>query len=157
MNNDSKHKNGFDLEYPGVLKRIHSDDPPSNHGPSAQFISLNQSLSNTNHLSTLNPEFKATDSTSVQSYINNEDFPSKNVKQGAVYQDLVQKYIKDPTSFIDNYKVLKYRDIKYYINADLLVRNEADVNNDFICKLIRIIRPNKLENNKILAFLEVQW
>lgn len=73
------------------------------------------------------------------------------------HEEVAKKYIKDPASYIDNYKIVKYKDIKYYIGDTLLIRNHDGINDDFICKLLRIIRPIKTDLNKVLAFLEVQW
>jgi len=58
---------------------------------------------------------------------------------------------------VDTYKLVKYKGNIYHLEDTLLIRNEADVNSDFICRLLRIIRPLKPESLKVLAFLEVQW
>jgi hypothetical protein len=73
------------------------------------------------------------------------------------YDEIHKAYLSDPNSFVDTYKIVKYKGNIYHIAENLLIRNEADANNDFICKLLRIIRPLKPESLKVLAFLEVQW
>ena len=73
------------------------------------------------------------------------------------YEEFKQTYMSDPSHYADNYKVVKYRNYRYKLNTCMLIRNEADAENDFVCKLIRIIKPKKLDENRVLAFLEVQW
>jgi len=71
--------------------------------------------------------------------------------------ELKNEYNNDPSAYVDSYEFLKYKENTYKINDTLAIRNEADFNNDFVCKLTRIIRPRDLESSKVLAFLEVQW
>ncbi len=73
------------------------------------------------------------------------------------YEEIKKNYMSNPQDYVDSYKVVKFKNIKYKLNACMLVRNESDAENDFVCKLLRIIRPNKADAKKILAFLEVQW
>jgi len=73
------------------------------------------------------------------------------------YEEIKKNYMSDPQDYVDTFKVVKFKSIKYKLNACMLVRNESDVENDFVCRLLRIIRPNKVDAKKILAFLEVQW
>ena len=73
------------------------------------------------------------------------------------YEEIKRNYMSDPMDYIDNYRAVKYKNYKYLLGTCLLVKNEADADNDFICKLIKIIKPKKVDSKKILAFLEVQW
>jgi len=73
------------------------------------------------------------------------------------YEGISKDYLENTNLYIDTYKKLKYKGFSYSVNDTLLVKNELDPNNDYICKLIKIIRPIKLEPDKILSFLEVQW
>ena len=86
--------------------------------------------------------------------VRNTTGPKKQEKSS--YEEIHKAYLSDPSSFVDTYKVVKYKGNIYHIEDKLLIRNEADANSDFICKLLRIIRPLK-ETLKMLAFLEVQW
>lgn len=71
--------------------------------------------------------------------------------------EIKKKYMHDPALYDDHFKVVKYKNYKYNLNDCIMICNEADAYNDFICKLIRIIKPAKYEPNGVLAFLEVQW
>lgn len=73
------------------------------------------------------------------------------------YQEIIKIYMSDPVLYVDSFKAIKYKNYKYRLESYLLIRNEADANNDFVCKLLRIIKPNQVNEKKILAFLEVQW
>ena len=75
----------------------------------------------------------------------------------SVGEELKAEYVNDPEAYIDTYQSLKYKDYMYKIGDILLIKNESDAVNDFVCKLNRIIRPVKLDSSKVLAFLEVQW
>ena len=70
------------------------------------------------------------------------------------YEEIKKNYMSDPQDYVDTFKVVKFKNIKYKLGACMLVRNESDVENDFVCKLLRIIRPNKVDAKKIFAFLE---
>jgi len=73
------------------------------------------------------------------------------------YDEIRKNYMSDAQDYVDTFKMVKFKNIKYSLNSCMLVRNETDVENDFVCKLLRIIRPKKVDAKKILAFLEVQW
>lgn len=71
--------------------------------------------------------------------------------------NLKKAFLDDPTKYNDTFTGVKYKNTTYRINDNLLVRNEEDPENDFICKLLRVIRPNNPEDVKLIAVLEVQW
>ena len=79
-------------------------------------------------------------------------FPSAYLHSNS---ELLKKFLKELSSYEDKFTVIKYNNHKYRLHTALLVKNE--MNNVHICKLIRIIRPIKVNSNKILAFLEVEW
>lgn len=72
-------------------------------------------------------------------------------------EEIQKKYMSDPSMYTDRFKAVKYKDYIYKLNACMMIRNEADAYNDFICKLVRIMKPTKIDPKGILAFLEVQW
>ena len=71
--------------------------------------------------------------------------------------NLKKAFLNDPSKYNDTFTGVKYKNTTYRINDNLLVRNESDPENDFLCKLLRVIRPNNPEDVKLLAVLEVQW
>ena len=73
-----------------------------------------------------------------ESPLKNKKGPKKQEKSS--YEEIHNAYLNDPNSFIDTNKVVKYKGNSYHIEDKLLIRNEADTNNDFIGKLLRIIR-----------------
>ncbi len=64
--------------------------------------------------------------------------------------DLCQR---DPNRYKE-YKKLKYKDTIYEINENIMISNADDSSNDFIGKLIRIMR---IDAEKILTLIEIQW
>ncbi len=99
------------------------------------------------------PETQATNS---NHYVERRGRKPKSASTNA-NDELKNEYTNDPAAYVDTYEFLKYKDYTYKLNDTLAIRNEADFNNDFVCKLTRIIRPKDLETSKVLSFLEVQW
>jgi len=79
-------------------------------------------------------------------------FPSTHIHTNS---KLLNNYLNQLPSYEDNFTTIKYNDYKYKVNTNILVNDE--MKNVLICKVIRIIRPNKVDSRRILAFLEVQW
>ena len=71
------------------------------------------------------------------------------------FETFIRKCLKDKTSYQDSYKKFKFKNSIYNIGDAILVKNDGDPLNDFVGKLLRILRPKKMDSNKIVAFLEV--
>jgi len=97
-----------------------------------------------------------TQATNGNQYVERRGRKPKSTSTNA-NEELKNEYTNDPAAYVDTYEFLKYKDYTYKLNDNLAIRNEADFNNDFVCKLTRIIRPKELDTSKVLAFLEVQW
>mmetsp|Transcript_8783 Transcript_8783/g.7757 ORF Transcript_8783/g.7757 Transcript_8783/m.7757 type:complete len:180 (+) Transcript_8783:69-608(+) len=71
------------------------------------------------------------------------------------YDEITLDYLNNPQSFIDSYTSFKFKNQFYHVGENLIIKSESDITPDLIGKLIRIIRPKKLDPSKILAFLEI--
>ena len=71
--------------------------------------------------------------------------------------NVVKLLLSDPSKYNDTYTGIKYKNTVYRVKDNLLIRNDADPENDFVCKMVRVIRPNNIEEYMILAVLEIQW
>lgn len=80
-----------------------------------------------------------------------------NSAQSVSFDEGVKYYMSDPSRYIDTFKAVKYKDKKYNLGDDMLIKNEGDPYSDFVCRLVRVIKPAKRDNRGILAFLEIQW
>jgi hypothetical protein len=157
MNSTIKRRIDHDLEEPMIKKKLHSNDEDN-----ASVISNSSETSSTKNIKHTDEFFNSP--TKVMDPLINEEIhpaltatPKKKAKPLASYDEIVKKYGKDPNAFKDDYKKVKYSGIDYHINEPLLIRNEEDASNDFIGTLLKIVRQKKPENNKVMAFLEVQW
>lgn len=80
--------------------------------------------------------------------------PSKNQASST---NVVKLLLSDPTKYNDTYTGIKYKNTIYRVKDNLMIENDGDPDNDYICKLLRVIRPKDPDEFKILAVLEVQW
>jgi len=140
-----------------LKKKVHTQDDDD-----ASIISNSSEASSTNFLKTSYDDINSPTKTTEASMHEESPqpvthTPKKKSKHATTYEEFARKCLKDPSAYIDTYKVVKFRNVKYRVNDTLLILNEEDANNDFICTLLRIIKPVKYDEKKVLAFLEVQW
>lgn len=81
----------------------------------------------------------------------NSDFELPSLSQ------IKKLLLNEPYKFNDTYTGIKYKNTVYRLYDNLLIKNESDSENDFLGRLIRIIRANDPEEINFLAILEVQW
>lgn len=157
MHSALKRKMDPDLDAPMLQKKLHVRD--DDNASVISNSSENSSTKNMKHADEFfNSPTKLTDPSTIDEIspsIGNT--PKKKAKSHGLYEDVFKKYSKDPNSFIDTYKIVKYQNIQYKINDTLLVRNEDDASNDFIGMLLKIVKVKPSEGRKTIAFLEVQW
>lgn len=79
---------------------------------------------------------------------------SKHRKRVNQYEELRSRYFSDPSKY-KQYRNLKYKSHIYKVQDAVLILNEDDPTNDFICKLLNIYRYD--EDDRTLVFIEVQW
>lgn len=59
--------------------------------------------------------------------------------------NFMKKFLKDSNAYWDHYTSLKFKNVVYHKGDAVLVRNDGEVMNDFIGKILRIIRPKVID------------
>jgi hypothetical protein len=128
------------------LKKLHSKEDDNTSVETSEltdmpFIRENKENQDFYASPTKTPDALSSDDTQTTS----KTPPKKKTNLNSSHEDMARRYNKDPSQFVDNYKLLKFKDAKYGIGDAVLIRNQDNIADDFICKLLKIIRLKSKE------------